>query len=150
MVLCAAVAQGVSASLLTYSHISDAVPLLAAAATGAAARVIAWQRGHDPLPYMLGGIVVLVPGGVGVHGFAQWASGDAIGGGNFTFTMLAIGVSLALGLFLAQLPKKNCMIHSQNTSSSRASGLSARSQGLFMPLANDPASSPVSSPTPSS
>lgn len=133
MVICAAVAQGVSSSLLTYSHISDAVPLLAATATGAAARLMAWQRGHDPLPYMLGGIVVLVPGGVGVHGFAQWASGDAIGGGNFTFTMLSIGVSLALGLFISQLPKKNCLIQQSTTSS--GIGLFPRSNNLpFVPL----------------
>lgn len=136
MIICAAVAQAVSTCLTTYSHVSDAVPLLAALATGIAARLVAWQRGHDYLPYMLGGTVVLVPGGVGVHGIAQWASGDATGGGNFTFAMLAIGVSIAIGLFISQLPKKNCLIHSRGSGRPSSHDLTYAAQnGLsFVPL----------------
>ena len=60
-----------------------------------------------PLVYIIGGLLILVPGGMGVRGMSDVWSGNMQSGLEFTFRMVLIGVCLATGVFLALLPRKS-------------------------------------------
>lgn len=110
MVLVASAGQGVS-FLLTYnSSGSDtmAVPLVGGIVVTLVARVYAHFAGNQrPLIYIISGLLVLVPGGIGVKGMSNVWSGDVTTGLEFTFKMVMIGVCLSIGVFLSLLPRKN-------------------------------------------
>jgi hypothetical protein len=55
--------------------------------------------------YLANGILMLVPGGMGVRGMSDMWSGDMQGGIVFTFKMCLVGVSLVMGVFLALIPR---------------------------------------------
>jgi uncharacterized membrane protein YjjB (DUF3815 family) len=53
---------------------------------------------------IMGGIIILVPGSIGVKGAVQLFDGSGgSSGGQFVFQVLAIALSLTLGLFMANL-----------------------------------------------
>ena len=85
---------------------SDAIPFLAAIAVTLASRLFAYFNFKErPLVYIINGLLVLVPGGVGVRGMSSmWT--DAQSGLEFTTRMLLIGVCLAMGVFVALIPSK--------------------------------------------
>eukprot|EP00842_Homolaphlyctis_polyrhiza_P002953 jgi/Hompol1/3659/HPOL_003312-RA len=59
---------------------------------------------HDAaIPPIIGGILMLVPGSVGVRSTFGFFSQDALGGTAVAFQMLMIGLSITIGLFLATL-----------------------------------------------
>jgi uncharacterized membrane protein YjjB (DUF3815 family) len=88
----------------------DAGTLLAALGLGLLARIYGRLRGQQPVIFMISGTLVLVPGGLAVRGLASLISADAISGLSFTGNMLVVGCCIALGLFLAQLPRKHWLI----------------------------------------
>ena len=53
------------------------------------------------------GLTVLVPGGIGVRGMSDMWSGDFESGLEFTFQMVLVSICLAIGIFLALLPRKS-------------------------------------------
>lgn len=56
-----------------------------------------------PLVMVLSGILLLVPGGIGVQGVAAMLKGDVSSGMGFVFDMVVVSLSLILGLLIAKL-----------------------------------------------
>jgi uncharacterized membrane protein YjjB (DUF3815 family) len=110
MILCSTVGYTISALGIFGNIGADASPLLSALGLGLAARVYGRCTGKQPLIFMIAGTLVLVPGGLAVRGLASLISEDAISGLGFTGSMLVVGCCIALGLFLAQLPRKHWLI----------------------------------------
>jgi uncharacterized membrane protein YjjP (DUF1212 family) len=89
----------------------DVTPFLSAIVVTAAARVYSSRVEHErPLVFIIVGLCMLVPGGLGVKGMSSMWSGDMWSGMAFTFQMLMVGVSLAVGVFVALLPRKLCLV----------------------------------------
>jgi uncharacterized membrane protein YjjB (DUF3815 family) len=115
MVLCAGCGQFTSYWLdRGKSYVGeDSIPLISAVVVTIAARVYASMKKERSLIYIIAGLLVLVPGGVGVRGMSNiWSEDneDIDTAMQFTFQMLMIGVSLAIGVFIALLPRKNWLI----------------------------------------
>lgn len=113
MILVAATGQFVSYGLTYDTAGSDTmgVPLIGGIVVTAMARVYAHFGGNlRPLIYIISGLLVLVPGGLGVKGMSNVWSGDVSTGLEFTFSMVMIGVCLAIGVFLSLLPRKSWLI----------------------------------------
>jgi uncharacterized membrane protein YjjB (DUF3815 family) len=55
-------------------------------------------------PILIGGIIILVPGSLGVRGAISLFDGSQDGySGEFAINMVAIGLSVTLGLFMANV-----------------------------------------------
>lgn len=124
MVLCAGVGQFVSYILepaLDSERVNPA-PLMSAIAVTITARVYAYTFNQRPLVYIISGLVVLVPGGVGVRGVTDMWSGDISNGLSFTAKMLLVGVCLALGVFIALLPRKSWIVRSRRRAATPLAG----------------------------
>ena len=106
MVLIAAVAQIAGYSLSTMRAPPAVVPFVCALCVTAAARSFAWwNRNERPLIYIISGLFILVPGGVGVKGaFRSTLTGNGQQGLEFTVSMLMIGIYLAIGVFVSLVP----------------------------------------------
>lgn len=82
-------------------------PFVAAVVATAVARIFAYFEGNKrPGVYIVGGLIMLVPGSVGVRGMFDMMSGDSHSGLSFTFKMLSIAVSLSIGVFVSSIPSK--------------------------------------------
>lgn len=93
----------------------EIAPFLAAIAMTFAARLYAYYNNEErPLVYIIVGLFMLVPGGVGVKGMSNMWSGDIVSGMTFTFQMLLVGVCLAIGVFMALVPRKHCIRYRYN------------------------------------
>jgi uncharacterized membrane protein YjjP (DUF1212 family) len=106
LVFTSAVAQ-VSGYVLKIFNVNAGVsPFLCAIFVTTAARLYAWGHGNErPLIYIIGGLLVLVPGGVGVRGsFTTILKGDPNTGMSFTFNMIMIAITLAIGVFVSLIP----------------------------------------------
>ncbi len=57
----------------------------------------------QPTTTVLSGILLLVPGSIGVRGVRAFFSQDVISGVQFTFQMMTVGLSIAMGLFVANV-----------------------------------------------
>lgn len=110
MILVAASGQFISFWLTFNSSGSDTmvVPLIGGIAVTVVARTYSHFRGNlRPFIYIISGLLILVPGGIGVKGMSNVWSGDVSTGMEFTFNMVMIGVSLSIGVFLSLLPRKS-------------------------------------------
>lgn len=108
MIFCGGVAYFMSYAFHYYRIASDdAVPVLAALIVTITARLYGHIFQKRPLVYIIGGLLILVPGGMGVRGMSNVWSGNMQSGLEFTFRMVLIGVCLATGVFLALLPRKS-------------------------------------------
>lgn len=88
-------------------HASASVaPFLCAIIVTMTARLWAWwNKNERPLVYIISGLFILVPGGVGVKGaFQSTLSGNGAQGLLFTTNMVSIGISLAIGVFVSLVP----------------------------------------------
>lgn len=141
MIMCAGVGQFVSFWLKDgRAHLGEeAVPLIAALCATATARLFAYYTKQRPLVYIIGGLLVLVPGGVGVRGMSQMWSGNSSTGMEFTFKMLMIGVSLAIGVFVALIPRKQWLIKKPNQAPNvlASDDSSVTTKLLLSPVSND-------------
>jgi uncharacterized membrane protein YjjP (DUF1212 family) len=89
----------------------DVTPFLSAIVVTSAARVYSNRVEHErPLVFIIVGLCMLVPGGLGVKGMSSMWSGDMWAVMTFTFEMLMVGVSLAVGVFVALLPRRHCFV----------------------------------------
>jgi hypothetical protein len=52
---------------------------------------------------ILSGILLLVPGGIGVQGVAAMLQDDVLSGMGFVFDMVVVGLSITLGLLVAKI-----------------------------------------------
>ena len=82
------------------------VPFVSAILVTTTARLWAWfNRNERPLVYIISGLFILVPGGVGVKGsFQSTLTGNGAQGLLFTTNMVSIAISLAVGVFLSLVP----------------------------------------------
>ncbi|KAI8918345.1 hypothetical protein DFJ77DRAFT_428264, partial [Powellomyces hirtus] len=77
--------------------------VLSALAIGLASNMYA-RISHDvAVAPILAGILLLVPGSVGVRSTLGFLGANTTGGSNFAFQMLIIGMSITIGLFVATL-----------------------------------------------
>ena len=91
---------------LTSHSIEESVScVIAAAVVTLMSRILGHVADHNYFIYLSTGILVLVPGGIGVRGMSEMWSGDMNGGIIFTFKMCLVGVSLAMGVFAALIPR---------------------------------------------
>lgn len=115
MILCAGCGQFTS-YLLNYKTLklaSDIVPLVSAFVVTVTARIYSSVKKRRSLVYIIAGLLVLVPGGVGVKGMSKIWSEDSENTDTameFTFEMIMIGVCLAIGVFVALMPRRNWLI----------------------------------------
>jgi uncharacterized membrane protein YjjB (DUF3815 family) len=110
MIFCGGVGHLVSYAFHYYqiaSDDNDAIPVVAAFIVTVAARLYGHYTHKRPLVYIIGGLLILVPGGIGVRGMSDVWSGNMQSGLDFTFRMVLIGVCLATGVFLALLPRRS-------------------------------------------
>jgi uncharacterized membrane protein YjjP (DUF1212 family) len=85
----------------------SAIPFIAAMVVTIIGRIYAFLDGNQrPFTYIMTGLLVLVPGGVGVRGMSDLWSGDSQLGMEVTFQMLLIAVSLSMGHFIALIPSQ--------------------------------------------
>lgn len=81
----------------------DASSVISAFAVGATGTVYARIFNHLPLAMKTSGILVLVPGGIGVKGVLSMIQQDVVSGLGFVFDMLIVGLSITLGLLLSKI-----------------------------------------------
>jgi uncharacterized membrane protein YjjP (DUF1212 family) len=104
---------GFLTSYVAYSQGMDpsAIPFVAAMVVTIVGRIYAFFDGNQrPFTYIITGLLVLVPGGVGVRGMSDMWSGDSQLGMEVTFQMLLIAVSLSMGHFIALIPSQKWLL----------------------------------------
>lgn len=106
MIVTPAVGQFTAYWLQQRGFSSAVVSFVCAILVTTTARLYAWGHGDErPLVYIISGLLILVPGGVGVKGMFHTAlSGDPSEGLSFVFSMLTIGTILAIGVFVSLVP----------------------------------------------
>jgi uncharacterized membrane protein YjjB (DUF3815 family) len=97
--------------MATFNASPNVTPLIGSLVVTAVARLYAHYSfdHHRPLIYIIAGLLILVPGGLSVQSMASVWSGEAgvQTGFDLTFKVLMMGISLAIGLFLALLPSRS-------------------------------------------
>ena len=91
-------------SMLASPHMTaEASSALAAFLVGVAGNGLARLSSVPSVVLVLNGILCLVPGSVGIRGIAALTDGNTVGGVAFAIRMMAISLSIAVGLFLSNL-----------------------------------------------
>ncbi|GAQ88884.1 DUF1212 domain containing protein [Klebsormidium nitens] len=80
-----------------------AANVLASVAIGLTGTLYSRYSGHLPVTMTLSGILILVPGGLGVRGSAALLEHDLLSGVGFTMDMLVVSLSITLGLLIAKI-----------------------------------------------
>ncbi|KAL2628513.1 hypothetical protein R1flu_013199 [Riccia fluitans] len=88
------------AALRLTSNTSSVIASLAVGLTGTA---YSHFQGDLPLVMVLSGILLLVPGGIGVRGVATMLQDDVLSGMGFVFNMLIVGLSITIGLLISKI-----------------------------------------------
>ncbi|MCO5570735.1 hypothetical protein L7F22_062101 [Adiantum nelumboides] len=82
---------------------SNGSSVLAALSVGVTGTSYCYFTGDLPLIMNLAGILLLVPGGLGVQGITAMLDDDVLSGMGFVFRMLVVGLSITIGLLLAKV-----------------------------------------------
>jgi uncharacterized membrane protein YjjB (DUF3815 family) len=77
--------------------------MLCALAVGLVGTVLARYLNQNALTIILSGILMLVPGSVGLRGVTALLQQNTVSGVQFGFSMLLIALSIAIGLLVARL-----------------------------------------------
>jgi uncharacterized membrane protein YjjB (DUF3815 family) len=86
------------------SHIDQGTgDCIAAFAVGLTGTAYSNVTGDLPLVMVLSGILLLVPGGIGVQGVEAMLKDDVLSGMGFVFNMLVVGLSITIGLLMSKL-----------------------------------------------
>ena len=109
-------------AMTSYSIAESVSCVFAAAVVTLMSRILGRITGHNYIIYLSTGILVLVPGSIGVRGMSEMWSGDMNGGIIFTFKMCLVGVSLAMGVFAALIPRGMLILMCTNQLESVPSG----------------------------
>jgi len=115
MTLSAALSYGLSFVGGLYGIRPQICTAASAFVSGVVGNLHARITGHNPLIPINAGILVLVPGAVGVRGVKSLMDNDIVSGIQFGFSMLTIALSIIVGLFVANMvftfrngrPKRN-------------------------------------------
>ncbi|XP_024384416.1 uncharacterized protein C7D4.12c [Physcomitrium patens] len=82
---------------------SSASSVISAFAVGITGTTYSRFTGDLPLVMVLSGILLLVPGGIGVQGVTRMLGDDVLSGLGFVFDMVMVGLSITLGLLIAKI-----------------------------------------------
>lgn len=95
---------GYVVSQVLSSHIDQGTgDCIAAFAVGLTGTAYSNVTGDLPLVMVLSGILLLVPGGIGVRGVEAMLKDDVLSGMGFVFNMLVVGLSITIGLLMSKL-----------------------------------------------
>eukprot|EP00897_Mesotaenium_endlicherianum_P008150 jgi/Mesen1/7363/ME000381S06598 len=83
--------------------LGDASSVLSAFVIGVTGTVYSHFTGDLPLAMKTSGILLLVPGGVGVKGVTAIMDQDVLSGMGFVFDMMVVGLSITIGLLLSKI-----------------------------------------------
>lgn len=101
-----ALASGVGYVVSTLAGLklgANASSVLAAFSVGIAGTSYSYFTGDLPLVMTLSGIILLVPGGIGVKGVRAMLHDDILSGMGFVFNMVVVGLSITIGLLMAKV-----------------------------------------------
>lgn len=96
-------------AMATSSMNGDVSSVISAFVIGVTGTIYSQLTGHLPLAMKTSGILLLVPGGIGVQGVAAILSDDVLSGMGFVFDMLVVGLSITIGLLLAKIVFPNAL-----------------------------------------
>eukprot|EP00250_Pteridium_aquilinum_P003495 c13814_g1_i2 orf=885-1289(+) len=82
---------------------SNGSSVVAALSVGVTGTCYSYFTGDLPLVMNLSGILLLVPGGLGVQGITAMLQDDVLSGMGFVFKMLVVGLSITIGLLMAKV-----------------------------------------------
>ncbi|KAL3692257.1 hypothetical protein R1sor_005908 [Riccia sorocarpa] len=82
---------------------SNTSSVIASFAVGLTGTAYSHFQGDLPLVMVLSGILLLVPGGIGVRGVATMLDDDVLSGMGFVFNMLVVGLSITIGLLVSKI-----------------------------------------------
>ncbi|KAJ7526929.1 hypothetical protein O6H91_16G027900 [Diphasiastrum complanatum] len=82
---------------------SNAATVVASFAVGLTGALYSCLTGELPLVTIVSGILLLVPGGIGVQGVAAMLEEDVLSGMGFVFDMIVVGLSITIGLLIARI-----------------------------------------------
>jgi len=102
MIICDAVAYVVY-TIIDLFFGSDASSAIAAFSVGVVGSLLPRIFGGIGMVNVLAGILMLVPGSIGVRGVSSMFANDVVSGIQFGFQMLVIGLSITVGLFFANM-----------------------------------------------
>ncbi|KAL6059641.1 hypothetical protein QOT17_014083 [Balamuthia mandrillaris] len=97
---------GYAISWATTEHLNfqpDTSAALAAFGVGVLANFWSRYNRHPTIIYTIAGILLLVPGSMGLKGVASLLQNEVVEGINFGFKMIVISLSIAVGLVIASL-----------------------------------------------
>ena len=119
----------------------DGLALIGALIATGVARVYTGQVRSRPLVYIVSSLILLVPVSIGKKGMSSVYSSNADIPIAFTSLMLMIGICLAIGVFVALLPKKEWVSRgkAKNDTPAREKDIESQAQGNPMqnPVANE-------------
>jgi uncharacterized membrane protein YjjP (DUF1212 family) len=107
-------------SLKFSSTVSSVISAFAVGITGTA---YSGFTGDLPLVMVLSGILLLVPGGIGVQGVTAMLGDDVLSGMGFVFDMVIVGLSITLGLLLAKIALPSALFGSTTKKSTSKNSL---------------------------
>lgn len=96
---------------------SSASSVISAFAVGMTGTAYSRFTGDLPLVMVLSGILLLVPGGIGVQGVTAMLGDDVLSGMGFVFDMVIVGLSITLGLLIAKIALPSALFGSTSRSS---------------------------------
>eukprot|EP01114_Cavostelium_apophysatum_P018486 TRINITY_DN5724_c0_g1_i2.p1 TRINITY_DN5724_c0_g1~~TRINITY_DN5724_c0_g1_i2.p1 ORF type:complete len:563 (+),score=64.31 TRINITY_DN5724_c0_g1_i2:148-1836(+) len=102
MTIASAIGYGASYGL-SFVFASDVNSAISAFCVGVFGGAYAYFFHHPPLITVIAGILMLVPGSIGVRGVTAFFGGDYVGGVAFGFNMIVIGLSISVGLFFSNM-----------------------------------------------
>lgn len=135
MVLSSAVGQTGSYLMSKRGVSPTIVPFVCAMLVTTTSRLYAWWHGNErPLVYIIAGLLVLVPGGVGVKGVLNTAlNGDSGAAMNTVSGMCLIGIMLAVGVFVSLVPTTRWLYPLHDRRSRHARNAPGLTHGLVTP-----------------
>ena len=116
----------VVSELTSLNLASTASSVISAFAVGIAGTTYSKFTGDLPLVMVLSGILLLVPGGIGVQGVTAMIGDDVLSGMGFVFDMVMVGLSITLGLLIAKIALPNALFGAGRSSSSNKSTLASQ------------------------
>ena len=97
---------------------SSASSVISAFAVGITGTAYSRFTGDLPLVMVLSGILLLVPGGIGVQGVTAMLGDDVLSGMGFVFDMVIVGLSITIGLLIAKIALPSALFGSTGRSHS--------------------------------
>lgn len=96
---------------------SSASSVISAFAVGITGTTYSHFTGDLPLVMVLSGILLLVPGGIGVQGVTAMLGDDVLSGMGFVFDMVIVALSITIGLLIAKIALPSALFGTSRSNS---------------------------------